>query len=90
MLVRFIVIGLGWAAFVAASALPALWSVWRALERDALNRYHDPVTGEYTPQLYTLFFTWWLPILVPVLLLGCACLFLDWRPASERQRRRRD
>ncbi len=94
MPVRFVVIGLGWLAFVGASALPAVWSVSQALDRDSLNRYHDPLTGEYTPELYTLFFTWWVPILVPVLLLGCACLFLDWRPRSEgrseRQNRRRD
>jgi hypothetical protein len=88
--VRAVVIALGWFAFVAASALPALWSVRRALQQDSLGRYTDPRTGEYTSQLYELFFTWWLPILVPVLLLGCACLFLDWRPTSERRNDRPD
>jgi len=76
---RALIIVLGWTAFVASSALPALWAIGRAIEEDSRGRFVDVETGEYTEAVYQLFFTWWLPILVPVLLLGVACRFVDWR-----------
>ena len=84
------VIALGWIVAIASSALPALWWASRAIERDFRSRFVDPLSGAWTPELYRLFFTWWLPILVPVLLLGCACLFVDWRPRNGRRGGRRD
>jgi len=87
---RHLVMGLGWLVAISASALPALWAVSRAIDRDYRGRLVDPESGEFTERLYQLFAMWWLPVLIPVLLLGCACLFVDWRPRDGRRDGRRD
>ena len=74
-----LVIAIGWTAFVLASAIPALFIAADALENNPQERYLDPLTGVWKWALYRHFFTWWLPVLVPVLLLGFACRFVDWR-----------
>lgn len=74
-----VVLAIGWLAFLLSSAIPAIWATARAIERNPQGRYVDLATGEWTPALYHYFFIWWLPVLVPVLLLACACLFLDRR-----------
>ena len=67
----------GWLAVLIASALPVLWFVAERVERNHLGKYLDPQTGAWTPQVYSLFFTWWSPIVVPVTLLALACMVLN-------------
>ena len=67
----------GWLAVLIASALPVLWFVAERVERNHLGKYLDPQTGEWTPQVYSLFLTWWSPIVVPVTLLALACMVLN-------------
>lgn len=74
-----VVIALGWALSLLASALPSLWWASRAIERDTHGTYVDPLTGEYTLALYRLFLTWWLPLGIPVVLMGLSFRFFDRR-----------
>ena len=67
----------GWLAVLIASALPVFWFVAERVERNHLGKYLDPQTGEWTPQVYSLFLTWWSPIVVPVTLLALACMVLN-------------
>ena len=67
----------GWLAVLIASALPVLWFVAERVERNHLGKYLDPQTGAWTPQVYSLFLTWWSPIVVPVTLLALACMVLN-------------
>ena len=67
----------GWLIALAASALPPLWFMADRVERNHLGKYLDPQTGEWTPQVYSLFLTWWSPIVVPVTLLALACMVLN-------------
>ena len=67
----------GWLTVLIASALPVLWFVAERVERNHLGKYLDPQTGAWTPQVYSLFLTWWSPIVVPVTLLALACMVLN-------------
>ena len=67
----------GWLAVLIASALPVLWFVAERVERNHLGKYLDPQTGAWTPQVYSLFLTWWSPNVVPVTLLALACMVLN-------------
>ena len=67
----------GWLAVLIASALPVFWVVAERVERNHLGKYLDPQTGAWTPQVYSLFLTWWSPIVVPVTLLALACMVLN-------------
>ena len=67
----------GWAIALIASALPVLWFVAERVERNHLGKYLDPQTGAWTPQVYSLFLTWWSPIVVPVTLLALASMVLN-------------
>ena len=67
----------GWLVVLIASALPVFWFVAERVERNHLGKYLDPQTGAWTPQVYSLFFTWWSPIVVPVTLLALACMVLN-------------
>ena len=67
----------GWLAVLIASALPVFWFVAERVERNHLGKYLDPQTGAWTPQVYSLFLTWWSPIVVPVTLLALACMVLN-------------
>ena len=67
----------GWLAVLIASALPVFWFVGERVERNHLGKYLDPQTGAWTPQVYSLFLTWWSPIVVPVTLLALACMVLN-------------
>ena len=73
----------GWLAVLIASALPVFWFVAERVERNHLGKYLDPQTGAWTPQVYSLFLTWWSPIAIPVSLLALACMFLN-RPRDPR------
>ena len=73
----------GWLFALLASALPVLWFMAGRIEHNHLGKFVDPETGAWTAQVYTQFFTWWLPIAVPVSLLALACMFLN-RPADRR------
>ena len=64
----------GWLTVLIASALPVLYFVSERVERNHLGKYLDPQTGAWTPQVYSLFLTWWSPIVVPVTLLALACM----------------
>jgi len=67
----------GWAITLIASALPVLYFVAERVERNHLGKYLDPHTGAWTPQVYSLFLTWWSPIVVPVTLLALSCMVLN-------------
>ena len=67
----------GWLVVLIASALPVLWFVADRVERNHLGKYLDPRTGAWTPQVYSLFFTWWSPVVLPVTLLALACMVLN-------------
>ena len=67
----------GWLTVLIASALPVLGFVAERVERNHLGKYLDPQTGAWTPQVYSLFLTWWSPIVVPVTLLALACMVLN-------------
>ena len=67
----------GWLVVLIASALPVFWFVAERVERNHLGKYLDPQTGAWTPQVYSLFLTWWSPIVVPVTLLALACMVLN-------------
>ena len=73
----------GWLTAMVASALPVLWVVAERIEQNPLGKYVDPLTGAWTPVVYSRFFLWWLPVAVPVSLLALACLFLN-RPDGRR------
>jgi hypothetical protein len=73
----------GWAIALVASALPVLYFVGQRIERNHLGKYVDPHTGEWTPQVYSLFLIWWSPVVVPVTLLALACMVLN-RPEGRR------
>ena len=67
----------GWLAVLIASALPVLYFVSERVARNHLGKYLDPQTGAWTPQVYSLFLTWWSPIVVAVTLLALACMVLN-------------
>ena len=67
----------GWLTVLIASALPVLYFVSERVERNHLGMYLDPQTGAWTPQVYSLFLTWWSPIVVAVTLLALACMVLN-------------
>ena len=67
----------GWLVVLIASALPVFWFVAERVERNHLGKYLDPQTGAWTPQVYSLFLTWWSPIVVPATLLALACMVLN-------------
>ena len=67
----------GWLFAMIASALLPLWVLSDRIERNHLGKYLDPQTGAWTPQVYSLFFTWWSPIVVPATLLALACMVLN-------------
>ena len=71
----------GWLFALAASALPALWTAADRIQRNPLGKFVDVETGAWRPQVYWQFFSWWLPIAVPVSALALACMFLN-RPAD--------
>lgn len=67
----------GWGIALFASALPVIWFVAERVERNHLGKYVDPHTGAWTPEVYSLFLTWWSPVALPVTLLAGACMFLN-------------
>jgi hypothetical protein len=67
----------GWLILLVASALPVAYFVAERVERNHLGKYLDPQTGAWTPQVYSLFLTWWSPIVLPVTLLALACMVLN-------------
>jgi hypothetical protein len=67
----------GWAIALIASALPVSYFVAERVERNHLGKYLDPQTGAWTGQVYSLFLTWWSPVVVPVTLLALACMVLN-------------
>jgi hypothetical protein len=70
----------GWSLALLASALLPIWVIAGRIERNHLGRFVDPETGAWTPEVYSLFLAWWLPIAVPVSLLALACMFLNRPP----------
>ncbi len=73
----------GWLFALTASALPVLWFMADRVASNHLGKFVDSETGAWTPQVYSQFFAWWLPIAGPVSLLALACMFLN-RPAGRR------
>ena len=73
----------GWLFALLASALPALWMSINLAQRNPLDIYVDPATGQPTAQLYWQFVRWWLPVAAPVSMLALACMFLN-RPEGRR------
>ena len=67
----------GWLFALLASALPVLFFMADRIERNHLGKFVDPATGAWTPQVYSLFFTWWSPVVLPVTLLALACMALN-------------
>jgi len=67
----------GWLFALLASAIPALWMAADLAERNPLDIYVNPESGNFTPQLYWQFIRWWLPIATPVSCVAFACMFLN-------------
>ena len=70
----------GWLVAMAASAVPALWMASDHIRRNPLGKFVDEATGEWTAELYSSFFRWWLPVAIPVVLLGLAAMVMNRRP----------
>jgi hypothetical protein len=70
----------GWLAAMFASAIPALWMVADVAARNPLGQYVDEASGAYKPLLYEMFLRWWLPVAIPVALLGLAAMVMNRPP----------
>ena len=70
----------GWLAALLASAGPALWMASDHIRRNPLGKYVDEASGSWTSELCWSFFRWWMPVAIPVVVLGLAAMMMNRRP----------